>query len=160
MILCRYDLTVPFARYIALNGITNIKRYHIAKVLHDAGPQAQDRVLLHLPLALSTLASAVDPPSSSAWRRHLLTCHDVLCQVYRRDQPQMSRGRFREFYQCDLDIAGAYSTMVPDAEILKVSLVAVHVTCICYGMCVTAHIAGAAAVADTEAPSTAGLRML
>jgi hypothetical protein len=33
----------------------------------------------------------------------------------------MSRGRFREFYQCDLDIAGAYSTMVPDAEILKVS---------------------------------------
>lgn len=33
----------------------------------------------------------------------------------------MSRGRFREFYQCDLDIAGAHSTMVPDAEILKVS---------------------------------------
>jgi hypothetical protein len=33
----------------------------------------------------------------------------------------MNRGRFREFYQCDLDIAGAYSTMVPDAEILKVS---------------------------------------
>ncbi len=29
---CRYDLTVPFARYIALNGISNIKRYHIAKV--------------------------------------------------------------------------------------------------------------------------------
>lgn len=28
----RYDLTVPFARYVALNGITNIKRYHIAKV--------------------------------------------------------------------------------------------------------------------------------
>lgn len=22
-------------------------------------------------------------------------------QVYRRDQPQMSRGRFREFFQCD-----------------------------------------------------------
>jgi hypothetical protein len=28
----RYDLTVPFARYVALNGITNIKRYHLAKV--------------------------------------------------------------------------------------------------------------------------------
>jgi histidyl-tRNA synthetase len=67
----RYDLTVPFARYVALNNITNIKRYHIAK-------------------------------------------------VYRRDQPQMNRGRFREFFQCDLDIAGAYSTMVADAEVLKV----------------------------------------
>jgi len=67
----RYDLTVPFARYVALNSIAAIKRYHIAK-------------------------------------------------VYRRDQPQMNRGRFREFFQCDFDIAGAYSTMVPDAEVLKV----------------------------------------
>ena len=67
----RYDLTVPFARYVALNGIMNIKRYHIAK-------------------------------------------------VYRRDQPQMNRGRFREFFQCDFDIAGSYSAMVPDAEVLKV----------------------------------------
>ena len=67
----RYDLTVPFARHVAVHGITNIKRYHIAK-------------------------------------------------VYRRDQPQMSRGRFREFFQCDFDIAGVYSPMVPDAEVLKV----------------------------------------
>jgi hypothetical protein len=50
----------------------------------------------------------------------------------------MSRGRFREFYQCDLDIAGAYSTMVPDAEILKVSGAAVsgHVHCALV-LCVT-----------------------
>lgn len=47
----RYDLTVPFARYLAMNKITNIKRYHIAK-------------------------------------------------VYRRDNPSISRGRYREFYQC------------------------------------------------------------
>lgn len=67
----RYDLTVPFARHVAVHGISNIKRYHIAK-------------------------------------------------VYRRDQPQMSRGRFREFFQCDFDIAGVYSPMVPDAEVLKV----------------------------------------
>mmetsp|Transcript_27805 Transcript_27805/g.26856 ORF Transcript_27805/g.26856 Transcript_27805/m.26856 type:complete len:132 (+) Transcript_27805:71-466(+) len=32
----------------------------------------------------------------------------------------MSKGRFREFYQCDFDIAGAYSLMIPDAEVLKV----------------------------------------
>jgi histidyl-tRNA synthetase len=33
----------------------------------------------------------------------------------------MNKGRFREFYQCDFDIAGSnYGTMVPDAEILKI----------------------------------------
>jgi len=41
-------------------------------------------------------------------------------KVYRRDQPQMNRGRFREFVQCDFDIAGTYSTMVPDSEVIKV----------------------------------------
>jgi hypothetical protein len=68
---CRYDLTVPFARYVALNGIGQIKRYHIGK-------------------------------------------------VYRRDNPAMARGRFREFYQCDFDIAGSHSGMVADAEVVKV----------------------------------------
>lgn len=67
----RYDLTVPFARYVALNNLASIKRFHIAK-------------------------------------------------VYRRDNPQMSKGRFREFYQCDFDIAGTYSLMIPDSEVLKV----------------------------------------
>lgn len=67
----RYDLTVPFARFCAQNGIQNIKRYHIAK-------------------------------------------------VYRRDQPAMTKGRMREFYQCDFDIAGQYDSMLPDAEILRV----------------------------------------
>lgn len=67
----RYDLTVPFARYVAMNNIQSIKRFHIAK-------------------------------------------------VYRRDQPAMTKGRMREFYQCDLDIAGVYDRMVPDAEILSV----------------------------------------
>lgn len=67
----RYDLTVPFARFVAMNPSEygNIKRYHIAK-------------------------------------------------VYRRDQPAMSKGRFREFYQCDIDIAGVYDPMVPDSEVL------------------------------------------
>lgn len=69
----RYDLTVPFARYVAMNGIQQIKRYHIAK-------------------------------------------------VYRRDQPAMTKGRMREFYQCDFDIAGSYDTMVPDAECLSIAV--------------------------------------
>jgi histidyl-tRNA synthetase len=68
----RYDLTVPFARWLAMNkDVQSIKRYHIAK-------------------------------------------------VYRRDQPAMTKGRMREFYQCDFDIAGAYDAMVPDAEIIKI----------------------------------------
>ncbi|KAL8286921.1 hypothetical protein RQP46_003927 [Phenoliferia psychrophenolica] len=70
----RYDLTVPFARFLAMNGsqYPSIKRYHIAK-------------------------------------------------VYRRDQPVMSKGRMREFYQCDFDIAGVYDPMLPDAEILAIA---------------------------------------
>ncbi|KAG9508702.1 Histidine--tRNA ligase, cytoplasmic, partial [Fragariocoptes setiger] len=47
----RYDLTVPFARYLGQNKIQSMKRYHIAK-------------------------------------------------VYRRDNPSITKGRFREFHQC------------------------------------------------------------
>ncbi|GAA5800873.1 hypothetical protein HPULCUR_006312 [Helicostylum pulchrum] len=70
----RYDLTVPFARYLAMQGkkdAQQMKRYQIAK-------------------------------------------------VYRRDQPVMTKGRLREFYQCDFDIAGQYDPMIPDAEVLKI----------------------------------------
>ncbi|CDF36760.1 unnamed protein product [Chondrus crispus] len=43
-------------------------------------------------------------------------------KVYRRDRPAMERGRFREFFQCDFDIAGTYPAMVPDAEVLVVMM--------------------------------------
>ncbi|KAK6330245.1 Cytoplasmic and mitochondrial histidine tRNA synthetase [Orbilia blumenaviensis] len=70
----RYDLTVPFARWLAMNPtVTAIKRYHLAK-------------------------------------------------VYRRDQPAVSKGRMREFYQCDFDIAGVYDAMLPDAEIMRITV--------------------------------------
>lgn len=42
-----------------------------------------------------------------------------IAKVYRRDQPVMSKGRMREFYQCDFDIAGSYDPMLPDAEVLS-----------------------------------------
>ena len=69
----RYDLTVPFARFLAMNKqFRTMKRYQIAK-------------------------------------------------VYRRDQPIMTKGRYREFYQCDFDIAGGnFEAMLPDAEVFKV----------------------------------------
>lgn len=65
----RYDLTVPFARHVAMNSLTSFKRYQIAK-------------------------------------------------VYRRDNP--SKGRYREFYQCDFDIAGQFEKMGPDFEVVKI----------------------------------------
>lgn len=42
-------------------------------------------------------------------------------KVYRRDEPQIAKGRLREFYQCDIDIAGDYGKMTADAEIISVS---------------------------------------
>jgi hypothetical protein len=30
-----------------------------------------------------------------------------IARVYRRDNPAMNKGRYREFYQCDFDVAGA-----------------------------------------------------
>lgn len=73
-LILRYDLTVPFARYIANNGLQQFKRYQIGK-------------------------------------------------VYRRDQPQIYRGRYREFYQCDFDIVGgvqyADMSMLQEIETIK-----------------------------------------
>lgn len=72
LLALRYDLTVPFARFLSLNPVGNIKRFHIGK-------------------------------------------------VYRRDQPALAKGRYREFYQCDFDIAGTYGRMIPDSECLCVA---------------------------------------
>ena len=71
MLALRYDLTVPFARYVALKNVVSMKRFQIGK-------------------------------------------------VYRRDNPQISKGRFREFYQMDLDIAGQFDSMMSDAEVIKI----------------------------------------
>lgn len=40
---------------------------------------------------------------------------EVLCS-----QPAVAKGRMREFYQCDFDIAGAKDPMIPDAEIITI----------------------------------------
>uniref|UniRef100_A0A286XSY2 histidine--tRNA ligase n=1 Tax=Cavia porcellus TaxID=10141 RepID=A0A286XSY2_CAVPO len=67
----RYDLTVPFARYLAMNKLKKMKRYQVGK-------------------------------------------------VWRRESPTIVQGRYREFYQCDFDIAGQFDPMIPDAECLKI----------------------------------------
>lgn len=43
-----------------------------------------------------------------------------IAKVYRRDNPSMTKGRYREFYQCDFDIAGQYDPMIPDAECIRI----------------------------------------
>jgi histidyl-tRNA synthetase len=53
----RYDLTLPLARFINMNGLKQFRRYQLGK-------------------------------------------------SYRKDDPQISKGRFREFYQYDFDIIG------------------------------------------------------
>ncbi|XP_007194171.1 histidine--tRNA ligase, mitochondrial isoform X1 [Balaenoptera acutorostrata] len=67
----RYDLTVPFARYLAMNKVKKMKRYHVGN-------------------------------------------------VWRRESPTIVQGRYREFCQCDFDIAGQFDPMIPDAECLKI----------------------------------------
>lgn len=68
----RYDLTVPFARWLAMNpNIKSYKRFAISK-------------------------------------------------VYRRDQPAVTKGRMREFYQCDIDFAGPSDPMMADSEVISI----------------------------------------
>jgi histidine ammonia-lyase len=66
----RFDLTVPFARYMAQNNLKTLRRFQF-------GP------------------------------------------VFRRDNPSLEQGRYRGFYQFDMDIAGHFDKMVPDAEVVK-----------------------------------------
>jgi histidyl-tRNA synthetase len=77
LLALRYDLTVPFARYLAQNKINSMKRYQIAK-------------------------------------------------VYRRENPSANQGRYREFYQCDFDIAGQYDEMLPDSECMRILYEILH----------------------------------
>ena len=42
-------------------------------------------------------------------------------KVWRRDQPNFSKGRFREFHQCDIDLAGNSGVMIADSEILTIA---------------------------------------
>jgi histidyl-tRNA synthetase len=70
-LIMRYDLTVPLARYVAINGLAVLRRYQIGK-------------------------------------------------VYRRDVAQLSKGRYREFIQCDFDIVGDdCGSGMSDMEILE-----------------------------------------
>jgi histidyl-tRNA synthetase len=43
-----------------------------------------------------------------------------IAKVFRKDQPYLTKARFREFYQCDFDIIGEPETMIPEIQLLKI----------------------------------------
>jgi histidyl-tRNA synthetase len=98
----RYDLTVS-------SDFSGIWRCFVAgsRLTHPNRPQVPFARFL-----------AMNPDIKNIKRYHI-------AKVYRRDQPAMSKGRMREFYQCDYDIAGSkesYDPMLPDAEVLVVAV--------------------------------------
>lgn len=70
-LIMRYDLTVPFMRYVAMNGLKSFKRAQVGT-------------------------------------------------VYRKDAPQITKGRLRAFTQADMDILGDdQGSMINDIEIIE-----------------------------------------
>jgi histidyl-tRNA synthetase len=84
-----------------------------SKLIYDLADQGGEALSLRYDLTVPFARYCAVTGTTAIRRFHV-------GKVYRRDQPQMNRGRFREFFQCDFDVAGAYSAMVPDAEVLKV----------------------------------------
>ncbi|TGJ87901.1 hypothetical protein E0Z10_g826 [Xylaria hypoxylon] len=62
------------------------------------------------------------PISETSFQRNTVTQikRYQIAKVYWRDQPAIARGRLREFYQCDFDVAGTYDPIIPNAEILRI----------------------------------------
>ena len=65
-------------------------------------------------------ANAFPPPRYVAMSRIKQIKRYHIAKVYRRDNPSIQKGRYREFYQCDFDIAGQCDAMIPDAECVRV----------------------------------------
>ncbi|KAL0839695.1 hypothetical protein ABMA28_016344 [Loxostege sticticalis] len=84
-----------------------------SKLIYDLKDQGGEILSLRYDLTVPLARYLAMSKISTLKRYHI-------AKVYRRDNPAMTRGRYREFYQCDFDIAGQYDMMVPDAECLKV----------------------------------------
>lgn len=84
-----------------------------SKLIYDLKDQGGEILSLRYDLTVPLARYLAMSKISSIKRYHI-------AKVYRRDNPSMTRGRYREFYQCDFDIAGAYDPMLADAECVKV----------------------------------------
>ncbi|KAF2690966.1 histidyl-tRNA synthetase-like protein [Lentithecium fluviatile CBS 122367] len=84
-----------------------------SKLIYDLADQGGEICSLRYDLTVPFARFCAQNATQNIKRYHI-------AKVYRRDQPAMTKGRMREFYQCDFDIAGQYDSMLPDAEILRV----------------------------------------
>ncbi|CAD1477808.1 unnamed protein product [Heterotrigona itama] len=89
----RYDLTVPFARYLAMGKISSAKRYHIAKVYRRDNPSTTRARYREFYQCVS------------------LSTTNVVVSSDRDRVPRMTD---------DFDIAGRYDPMIPDAECIRI----------------------------------------
>uniref|UniRef100_A0A182XLX9 Aminoacyl-transfer RNA synthetases class-II family profile domain-containing protein n=1 Tax=Anopheles quadriannulatus TaxID=34691 RepID=A0A182XLX9_ANOQN len=71
----RYDLTVPFARYVALHNLSSMKRYQLAKVYRRDNPQPARGRLRKFYQCDFDIAGAYDPMLPDA------ECVKVVCEV-------------------------------------------------------------------------------
>jgi histidyl-tRNA synthetase len=84
-----------------------------SKLIYDLKDQGGEILSMRYDLTVPLARYLAMGKVSSIKRYHI-------AKVYRRDNPAMTRGRYREFYQCDFDIAGSYDPMLPDAECVRV----------------------------------------
>ncbi|XP_018401138.1 PREDICTED: histidine--tRNA ligase, cytoplasmic isoform X2 [Cyphomyrmex costatus] len=90
-----------------LEKIVSVFKRHGAETIDTPVFELKD--VLTVPFARYLAMSKI----SSIKRYHI-------AKVYRRDNPATTKGRYREFYQCDFDIAGQYDPMLPDVECIRV----------------------------------------
>ena len=83
------------------------------KLIYDLANQGGEILALRYDLTVPFARFCAQHKIQNIKRYHI-------ARVYRRDRPVIAKGRFREFYQCDIDIAGVYEAMVPDAECVKI----------------------------------------
>ena len=87
-----------------------------SKLIYDLADQGGELLALRYDLTVPFARYCAEHGIKQIKRYHI-------ARVYRRDNPVVSKGRFREFYQCDIDIRTepkTYIPMLPDAECIKI----------------------------------------
>ena len=96
-----------------LNHILSKKYGDDTKLVFDLADQGGDICSLRYDLTVP-LSRYIAQHNIAKIRRYQIG------KVFRRDQPYITKGRYREFVQCDYDIVGEYKKMTSEAEILKI----------------------------------------
>ena len=84
-----------------------------SKLIYDLADQGGEMLALRYDLTVPFARYCASHGVQQIKRYHI-------ARVYRRDRANMKKGRYREFYQCDFDVAGKFETMLPDAECIKI----------------------------------------